>query len=126
MIVSEKGVLSFQWSNPYEYCGIVNENVELMDFDSISKDMSRLFKAGLKYDYKSDMYLKLTKATLTLATQRQKDSKDIYLVPAWVCCMTYYYDYETESSFRGRGDYVTIAFNAIDGTRILMRNVPKR
>ncbi len=126
--VSENGVEFFDWHDPLEDKGTANENVQLMDFDELTKIIKRYFTANLSDpDFWSPLYFRIEEMTLTVLPSGKKDSGDAYMMPAWVCRIGLYHSAEDDgySAFYFPGeqnlaDWSTVAFNAIDGTRVVV------
>ncbi|MBQ4448248.1 MAG: hypothetical protein II897_08160 [Clostridia bacterium] len=126
--VSENGVEFFDWLGPLEDKGIANENVQLMEFDELTKIIKRYFTANLSDpDFWSPLYFRIDEMTLTVLPTGKKDSSDAYMMPAWVCVIGLYHSAEDEgySAFYFPGEQQlasrsTVAFNAIDGTRVVV------
>ena len=126
LYVTSAGVITFSWTDPAEDTGVVNENVQLMDFDTLSATAKRLLTAAVKSPYWDEGYLKLEECILTVVPCQKKDSELAYMMPVWVLRFAEYYsmDGPVMAHFYTPGEQVkngydfTIAFNAIDGTRV--------
>ncbi len=120
LYVSGSGLECFSWIHPMEVEGPVNENVQLMDFDELTGNLERLFKAYLSYPEKYHFWYRLEKMVLTVAPQQQKDSNDFYLMPVWLCYFNSF-NWEIPDDYVEKeygGIPTTFAINAIDGTRV--------
>ena len=126
--VSEYGVEYFVWHSPLEDKGVANENVRLMDFEDLSVIIKRNFSAKLSDpDFWSPLYFRIDEITLTVLPTGKRDSDDAYMMPVWVCKIGYYHSMSDDSYsafyFPGEqhmADWYTVAFNAIDGTRVIV------
>ena len=122
--VSGNGVEHFTWYDPVDDLGVVNENVELMDFNSLSKAIKRYFKARISNPKQSLGYYVIDKLVLTTIPQKIKDSDEAYMMPVWVCNIVRYEslaDWTSVFRLPGGGREInrfTIVFNALDGARI--------
>lgn len=123
--VSGNGVEYFTWNDPVENLGVVNENVELMDFNKLSKSISRYFSARLSNPKQSaGFFYMIDRLVLTAIPQQKKNSNEAYMMPVWVCDVGMYEALANWlSCFRLPGGEkeiyrFTIVFNAIDGTRV--------
>ncbi|MBO6061154.1 MAG: hypothetical protein J6P98_03450, partial [Clostridia bacterium] len=65
LYVDREGVVTFSWSDPVEDVGVVNENVQLMDFDTLSETVVRMLTAAVKNPYWDEGYFKLEECILT-------------------------------------------------------------
>lgn len=128
LYVNENGVKSVRMSDPYEYVSTVNENVQLCDFDELTMNLQLLFTAAISSPYQSEGYYVIEQMILTVFPVPKKDSSDYYLTPVWVCKIGNYvslgdglgvshFYIPGEQFFEG---WDSVAFNAIDGTRISM------
>ncbi|MBR5718053.1 MAG: hypothetical protein IKX16_03425 [Clostridia bacterium] len=123
--VTENGVEDFYYANPYEYIGTANENVKLMDFDKLTAGISRTLTAAISNPNEVEGYYVIEELVLTAVPQYKKNSSDIYMMPVWVCKIGDYvsraerglshFYIPGEQLFNG---WITVAFNAIDGTRV--------
>ena len=126
LFVTGEGVVTFSWSDPVEDVGVVNENVQLMDFDTLSETIKRMLTAAVKNSNWDEGYFKLEECILTVVPCPRKDSDLAYMMPVWVCRFGAYYSvdgpmmahYYTPGEQMQMGYDFTIAFNAIDGTRV--------
>lgn len=126
--VSEKGVGYFDWHDPLEYKGVSNENVRLMNFDDFGQIVTRYFSAKLgDPDMLHIAYYKLEDITLSVVPVAKRDTREAYMMPVWVCGIGLYHSMEDPgySGFYYPGeqaeiDRMTVAFNAIDGTRVVV------
>lgn len=126
--VSRTGVEYLVWHSPLEDKGVANENVRLMDFETISGIVKRYFAAKMgDPDFWSPLYFRIEEMTLTVLPSGKKDSDDAYMMPVWVCKIGYYHSMSDDSYsafyFPGEqhmADWYTVAFNAIDGTRVVV------
>ena len=128
LYVAKEGVITFSWSDPVDDVGIVNENVQLMDFDTLSATAKRLLTAAVNSPYWDEGYFKLEECILTVVPSIKKDSDLAYMMPVWVCRFGAYYSvngpmmahFYTPGEQIKNGQDFTIAFNAIDGTRVAL------
>ncbi len=128
LYVTEEGVMAVGLKNPYEMKAKVNENVELMDFEELTANIKNLFTAAISDPYQSEGYYVLEEMVLTVVPQQKKNSSELYLMPVWVCKIGLYVSVSDGlgvSHFYLPGDqifdeWLTVAFNAIDGTRVTM------
>ena len=126
LYVSSRGIEMVSMTNPYEVLATVNENVQLYDFDELTKRIMLLFTAAISKPFQSEGYYVIEQMILTVVPQPKKDSSDYYMMPVWVCKIGEYVsigDGLGVSPFYIPGDQVfdgwlTVAFNAIDGTRV--------
>lgn len=126
LYVTSAGVVSFTWTDPAEDTGVVNENVQLLDFETLSSTAKRLLTAAVKNPCWDEGYLKLEECILTVVPCQKRDSDLAYMMPVWVFRFGEYYsiDGPIMAHFYTPGEQVqggygfTIAFNAIDGTRV--------
>ena len=123
--VSDKGVEFIEYHDPMTDGGVVNENVKLMDFESISETIKRYFTARMSgFGEKNSYYYSIDKLVLTVVPVQRMDSDDAYMMPVWVCEIGDYRslaDVYSEVRLPGkqeRFDWHTVVFNAIDGSRI--------
>lgn len=118
LYVSDLGVESFFWAEPTEVTEIVNPDVPLMDFESVTKQMKKLLGAGLGWmaKYKGD-YPDTPKVTQLLLSQTLVPVRDepgaAYLMPTWVVVTDWYSTFLGEVEFTG-----FTCFNAVDGSPI--------
>lgn len=126
LYVTGSGIGRIRFSNPYELVATVNENVQLYDFNELTSRIKLLFTAAINSPYQSEGYYVLEDMILTVVPQLKKDSADYYMVPVWVCRIGEYvslgdglgvshFYIPGEQAFDG---WLTVAFNAIDGTRV--------
>lgn len=126
MYISEEGVEVFQWTDPMETIGIVNENVELMPIEEMQKRILKTLTFGLGWtqdkQYEKRPFFAvpyLTKMVLTTTIQPVKDDPTGYwLMPVWACMI----ELRSIDFADGTvGDAVVsrevCAFNALDGSR---------
>ena len=123
--VDEGGIAMIDYQNPYKIKGVANENVKLMDFDTLTAGIKKTFTAAVSSPKQYPGYLVIEEIALSVVPQYKKDSNDIYMMPAWICKIG---DYVSEgegglSSFYIPGEqrfdgWITVVFNAIDGTRV--------
>ena len=126
LYVSSRGIEMVSMTNPYEVLATVNENVQLYDFDELTKRIMLLFTAAISKPFQSEGYYVIEQMILTVVPQPKKDSSDYYMMPVWVCKIGEYVsigDGLGVSPFYIPGEQVfdgwlTVAFNAIDGTRV--------
>ena len=126
LYVTGSGVTAVTMYNPYEYVTTVNENVQLMDFEELTNRIKLLLTAAVNNPRQVEGYFVLEKMILTAIPQQKKDSSDYYLMPVWVCVFGDYYSvdgpfmahYYSPGEQMVNGMEVTLAFNAIDGTRV--------
>lgn len=126
LYVTEAGIASISMNNPYELIATVNENVQLFDFKELTDRIQLIFGAAINNPYSAEGYYKLEEMILTVVPTAKKDSSDFYMMPVWVCKIGEYIslgDGLGVSPFYIPGEqlfeqWLTIAFNAIDGTRV--------
>lgn len=126
LYVTGSGIGSFAMSNPYESVGTANENVQLYDFDELTKKIRLLFGATINDPYECEGYYVIEEMILTVVPTPKKDSSYYYMMPVWVCKIGEYVSVSDGlglSHFYIPGKQVfenwnTVAFNAIDGTRV--------
>lgn len=127
--VSEYGVEYFDWHNPLNDMGAANENVKLMDFDELSGIIKRYFTAKFAGPEAFVCgFNAIDKMTLTVLPTSKKDSKDAYMMPVWICEVGLYFSVDAENPYSGfmqpgrheRQTKETYAFNAIDGTLVVV------
>ena len=118
--VSDQGVESFAWVNPYVVQEIVNEDVRLMPFDEMKEILKRSISVGVAYlNDRAGYELRVEQLILTLSVQRVRNEKELaYLMPTWVC-MIGIYDNDLPGTDKCAG-VIAYGFNAIDGTRVKM------
>ena len=122
--VDGQGVQHFVWDDPIEDLGVVNENVQLLDFDSMKNIITHTFYAALGNPDPVVGWYRIDRMVLTVTPQTKKDSNEGYMMPTWICEIGYYHSNKNFLSFfripggELRDDYFTVAFNAIDGTRM--------
>ncbi len=125
LYVTGSGVKSVAMYDPYENIAMLNENVQLMDFDELATKIKTLFTAAISSPYQAEGYYVIEEMILTVIPQQKKNSTDAYLMPVWVCKIGGYtsraenglshFYVPGEQTFEG---WLTVAFNAIDGTRV--------
>ena len=126
LYVTENGIEAVNMHDPYEYVATVNENVQLFDFEELTDRIQLIFGAAINNPYSAEGYYKLEEMILTVVPTAKKDSSDFYMMPVWVCKIGEYIslgDGLGLSHFYIPGEqlfeqWLTIAFNAIDGTRV--------
>lgn len=126
LYVTSEGVITFSWNDPVEDVGVVNENVQLMDFDTLSETIKRMLTAAVKNPNWDEGYFRLEECILTVVPCPKRNSDLAYMMPVWVCRFGAYYSvdgpmmahYYTPGEQMQMGYDFTIAFNAIDGTRV--------
>ena len=123
--VSGNGVEYFTWNDPVDDLGVVNENVELMDFSSLSKTISRYYTARLGNPKQpAGFFYMIDRLVLTAIPLQKKNSNEAYMMPVWVCDVGMYESIaDWMSCFRLPGgekeiSRFTIAFSAVYGTRV--------
>lgn len=130
LYVTGNGIKSVTMKNPYEYVATVNENVQLMNFDELTKRIKRMVVAGCNGPVQTSGYYVLEEMILTVMPQPKRNSSDYYLMPVWVCRFGEYYsmDGPNGAHYYSPGEQApcglesfTLAFNAIDGTTVSLQ-----
>ncbi|MDO4565581.1 MAG: DUF6034 family protein [Clostridia bacterium] len=123
LYIDSEGVAEFMWFSHLEIVGVVNENVQLADFETVTKSAMNLFSASLAWyqrDFEENnrpwaLYAKIEKIVLTVTLQQAKDRQDIaYLLPTWVFLADMYDIFDNECL----GYTEAYGFSAIDGSRV--------
>ncbi|MDO4565580.1 MAG: DUF6034 family protein [Clostridia bacterium] len=124
--IDGEGVAYFRHFSPMEVTRKVNENVQLTDFDTVTKSAMNLFSATLAWyqrEYEKDKvgmayYAKIEKIILTLTLQQAKDRQDVaYLLPTWV----FFVDIHSKPELGFDDTYQeAYGFSAIDGSRVTL------
>ncbi|MDO4565579.1 MAG: DUF6034 family protein [Clostridia bacterium] len=131
LYIDAEGVAYFIWQAPVEVTGVVNENVKLADFDTVTKSAMNLFSAALAWyqrEYEGEgigmaYNAKIEKIILTVTLQQAKDRQDIaYLLPTWIFLVDIYYIPELGGHFAYQEAY---GFSAIDGSRVPLNFWPE-
>ena len=126
--VTGSGIKEVAMYSSYEYIETVNENVQLMDFDTLTTRIKMLLTAAVNNPNQYYGYFVLEKMILTAIPQPKKDSSDYYYMPVWVCVFGWYFSvdgpldsrYYTPGEQRIAGMPFTVSFNAIDGSRVAL------
>lgn len=111
LFVTENGVNSIAWFAPKETVMVANENVQLMPFSDIQKNVKKIIEycTGAY----ADQPILITRVVLTSVIAQIADQGDeAFLVPAWAIFMT------TESDRENHIEDSVLLINAIDGTYI--------
>lgn len=118
--VDETGVKTFEWAYPVEVVEVLNENVLVLDFDTIKKRALEYVKFGFSYKVQRlkeenielpDQKIEVYKIVLTNVMIPIKDDPEYQmLAPAWIIYYSEQIGVATRSSF--------IVVNAIDGSSI--------
>lgn len=111
LFVTENGVSSIAWFAPKETVMVANENVQLMPFDQVQKNVKKLI------EYCTGAYdgepILITRVVLTSVIAKIADQgEEAFLVPAWAIFMT------TEFDQMQHVEDSVLLINAIDGTYI--------
>lgn len=124
--VTENGVQFFLWENPYSVEECLNENVQLLPFEQVQKDVRRLLLAGIGHvDGFSATHYCMTKMILTVAPQRLSNGKTV-LAPIWLMAFDFYWpDFDTltipfTEKYRQSTPPMLLAVSAIDGSRVTL------
>ena len=85
--IDDSGIIGFIWSSPMEALEIINENVQILEFDDIKEYFIQQFFNKFSYETSSSVeYVRynITEITLNLARIKMPDEPDKYmLVPVW-------------------------------------------
>ena len=114
MLVTEEGVIFFDWAAPKTVVNTANENVALLPFEEIQQNIRELLSVGLYVDdINVDDDALITRVVLGTAIQQIPNQGDeAFLVPAWVITFT------TETAQRVLVTPSVFMINALDGLSI--------
>lgn len=117
LYVTEKGVQSFTWENPYDLQEVTNENVEILPFEEIQESVRKYFNLAFAWadNPKSTGTSKLLvkRVVLTSYFVQVKDDPDgAYRVPVWA---VFYLGDDEEEAYCAES---VMIINALDGTMI--------
>lgn len=118
--VSNRGIESATYANPYEIVETANENVRLLPFSAIQERVRKMLQYGYGWtnaytpeDSGVGNTICVSQVTLTAAAVPVKDDPDhAYLIPAWAI------RFNTELGLQTNGDDHVMLINAIDGSLI--------
>jgi len=124
--VDDTGVISFAWEHPKTKISEVDEDVEIMDFDSIIDIFEQKILYTLYMDGDAQREVHINNITLSLMPVKKMNSPQTVLVPVWDF-RGYYFDpndevWRNSANVKGESDYFSfLTLNAIDGS-IIDRN----
>jgi hypothetical protein len=111
MFITENGLQFLAWGQPKETVMTANENVQLLPFAEIQKDLLKLIEFCVGNSENSPILVK--RIVLTAAIAQIPDQGDeAFLVPTWAFFMT------TEEYEAQHVDMQVLLINALDGTYI--------
>ncbi len=111
MFITDEGLLCLGWDSPKETVLVANENVQLLPFEEIRKNMMKIIEFCTAGSKNSPILVK--RIVLTTAIAQIPDQGDeAFLVPAWAFFMT------SEENERDHITQKVLLVNALDGTMI--------
>ena len=111
MFITEDGVLFYGWYQPKEIIMTANENVQLLSFPDIQKDVKKLIEYCTGGAKNSPILVKRIVLTSAIA-QTPNQGDEAFLVPTWAFFTT------SEENEANNIDMGVLLINAIDGTYI--------
>lgn len=117
LYVTEEGVQSFGWVNPYELQEVINTNVETLSFEEIQESVRKYFTLAFSWvenpkSYDSSKLIVKRIVLTSYFTQVKDDPEGAYRVPVWA--IFYITDGEEALSLENS----VMLINALDGTMI--------
>lgn len=117
LYVTEAGVQSFGWDNPYDLQEVTNENVETLSFEEIQESVRKYFNLAFSWVENPKSYdaSKLIVKRIVLTsyfTQVKDDPEGAYRVPVWAIF------YITDGEEKMLMENSVMLINALDGTMI--------
>ncbi len=111
MFITEEGVLFLSWAAPKENVLTANENVQLLPFDEIQRNIKKLLEYGTGGNKGSVILVKRIVLTTSIA-QIPNQGDEAFLVPTWAVFLT------SEMNEKLNIDMGILLINALDGTYI--------
>ena len=123
--VDEEGVRYFEWLNPVENQGCIQESVKLLPFSEMQKAIRKTLRASMaNYDGLVFEGYVLKEMTLTGYAQTLRDGKGYVYSPAWYLLFdVYHLNDAAEMDFKQQypdQHQMSLMFNAVDGSLIQM------